>query len=544
MRVRWDFPLQREQRADKDPTRARADATACLPLRAAVPATVGVATATTYRVAAVGIDRSEHAHALIANAPDAILELDREARVLFANAAAHELAPELRVGESWPLALPVQAREAAERAFAAALLGERNACEVLRVLPDGGRTYAAYRLAPLHLDEQIAGVVVMGRDVTTNKQEELRRLIRDRLSALGTFAATVSHEINNPLAALLMGLDLIVRDIDVRRSNKSAAEFREELGDMREAANRTRQVVRDLRIFARPEDEAIARVDVRSALASAARLVRTDIRQRARLIESYNEVPTVDANEAKLGQLFLNVMLNAAQAIEERGEDNEVRIETSVDPRGQVVVTIADTGRGIDPELQPRLFEPFFTTRPGASSGIGLSICSQIVESMGGAIAFESEPGKGTVFRITLPAAARQPSPVPPNRVERRVPRRGRILVIDDESMVVSVVARFLADVHDVVPALDARTGLELLLRDPSFDVILCDLMMPHMTGMELYATLREANPALARRMVFMTAGAFTPRAREFLESVPNARLEKPFDPATLRALLDQLVQG
>jgi PAS domain S-box-containing protein len=482
---------------------------------------------------------------LLASAPDAVFELDRQAQVVFANPAAFALQPDLQIGGSWSRAQPDAAREAAERAFAAALGGAHSRCETLRMLSDGRRAYAEYRLAPLLREEQIAGVVAIGRDISANKDEELQRLIRDRLNALGGFAATLSHEINNPLAALLMGLDLIVRDIDVRRSNKSAASFREELGDMREAANRTRQVVRDLRVFARPDDEALARVDVRTVLASAARLVRTDIRQRARLVENYGEVPPVDANEAKLGQLFLNVMMNAAQAIEERGAgDNEVRVETSVDPKGRVVVAISDTGRGIDPALRARMLEPFFTTRPATASGVGLSICSQVVDAMGGSLSFESEPGKGTVVRITLQAAARSASPVPAGRVERAAPRRGRVLVIDDESMVVTVIARFLGDAHDVVPALEATKALELIARDPRFDAILCDLMMPHMTGMELYASLAQSHPALAKRIVFMTAGAFTPRAREFLESVPNPRLEKPFDPTTLRVLLDQLVQN
>jgi CheY-like chemotaxis protein len=126
----------------------------------------------------------------------------------------------------------------------------------------------------------------------------------------------------------------------------------------------------------------------------------------------------------------------------------------------------------------------------------------------------------------------------------RPAPRRARVLVVDDESMVVSVVARFLGADHDIVPALAARQALELITRGPAFDVILCDLMMPHMTGMELHATLLRAHPEHAKRMVFMTAGAFTPRARAFLDSVPNPRLEKPFDPQSLRALIDRLAQG
>jgi CheY-like chemotaxis protein len=342
----------------------------------------------------------------------------------------------------------------------------------------------------------------------------------------------------------MMGLDLIKRDLDDKRSNRGAESLRAELDDMREAANRTRQVVADLRIFSRPDEDRTGRVDVRVVLGSVVRLLRTEIRQRARLVENYAEVPAIDASEGKLGQLFLQLMLNAAQAISDGDADgNEVRVETAVDPKGRVLVAISDTGAGIASDQHARVFDPFFTTKTGNAHGIGLSLCAQLVAGMGGTISFESEPDKGSVFRVALPPAARSASPIPHQPSMRAAPRRARVLVVDDESMVVSVVARFLGDDHEIVPALAAHQAMELISRGPRFDVILCDLMMPHMTGMELHAKLLRSHPEQAKRMVFMTAGAFTPRARVFLDSVPNPRLEKPFDPQSLRALIERIAQ-
>jgi CheY-like chemotaxis protein len=237
--------------------------------------------------------------------------------------------------------------------------------------------------------------------------------------------------------------------------------------------------------------------------------------------------------------------MNATQALrEDRGDENEIKITTRVDG-GNVVIEIADTGTGIAPDVMKRLFTPFVTTKPvGVGTGLGLSICHRIVTGFGGAIRVESEVGKGTAFHISLPVAE-QPLPAtnqlaPPSSTARR---RGRVLVIDDEPLVARVVTRALKDAHEVIGLERATDAVELLRSGQRFDVILCDLMMPQMSGVDFYHEISQQAPDQAKVVVFLTGGAFTPRARRFLDEVPNRRLEKPFGPEQLRSLVNSAVK-
>jgi CheY-like chemotaxis protein len=239
----------------------------------------------------------------------------------------------------------------------------------------------------------------------------------------------------------------------------------------------------------------------------------------------------------------VNLLVNAAHAIPEgHAEKNEIRTSTRTDAEGRAVVEVRDTGSGISPEVLGRLFDPFFTTKPmGAGSGLGLSICHGIVASFGGEILVESEPGKGSVFRVVLPpgrlgkAVASRPAGPPTTEV----PRRGHVLVIDDEPLIGNVIRRILHD-HEVTVVQRGKDALARIALGGRFDLILCDLMMPEMTGMELHAEIARAYPALTDRMIFLTGGVFSPTAKSFLDRVPNERLEKPFDPDNLKTLVQR----
>jgi CheY-like chemotaxis protein len=263
-----------------------------------------------------------------------------------------------------------------------------------------------------------------------------------------------------------------------------------------------------------------------------------EIRHRAHLAKAMADVPPVDANAARLGQVFLNVLLNAAQAIPEgHADQNEIRVVTRTDERGNAVVEVSDTGIGIAAEDMPRIFDPFFTTKEGGS-GLGLAISHGTVKDLGGEIQASSVPGHGSTFRVVLPPAKQWHTAPPASSQDVRVLARRRVLVIDDEPLVCEAIARALSEDADVECECEARQALARIAAGARYDVILCDLMMPVMTGMDLHAEVVRAAPMLAGRFVFMTGGAFTPRARAFLASVVNPCLEKPLDTGKLRSLV------
>jgi two-component system cell cycle sensor histidine kinase/response regulator CckA len=217
-------------------------------------------------------------------------------------------------------------------------------------------------------------------------------------------------------------------------------------------------------------------------------------------------------------------------------------VAISCDSDGDAVVEISDTGIGIAPALAPRVFDPFFTTKPvGSGTGLGLAICHQIVTELGGEIIFESRPDAGTTFRVTLPAGE-LPQPMAP--APARETRRARVLIVDDEPALLRSIGDLIGEEHDVVTASSGRQALDVLRVDRGFDVILADLMMADVTGMDLFEVVRSDHPELERRFVFMTGGAFTLRGRTLLASTANRCIEKPFDGAELLRVIGDAVQS
>jgi CheY-like chemotaxis protein len=269
-------------------------------------------------------------------------------------------------------------------------------------------------------------------------------------------------------------------------------------------------------------------------------MVWNAIRYHAELVRDFHPVPPVYANESRLGQVFMNLIMNAAQAIPEgRAADNEIRIATSLDGDGRVRIAISDTGCGMSPEVVAKCFTPFFTTKPiGVGTGLGLAICHQLVAAAGGEILVDTRLGTGTTFTVVLPAMAGAACIDKPVADVVSACRRGRILIVDDELIVANTLQRALARDHDVTGLIDPREAVRQIENGQAFDVILCDLMMPKVTGMELYETLAVLAPDQASRMIFITGGVFTDKGRAFLDSTGNAYVEKPVDLDMLRALV------
>jgi two-component system, cell cycle sensor histidine kinase and response regulator CckA len=436
----------------------------------------------------------------------------------------------------------------------------------------------AYLKKPVDYDTLIATI---DRLLVESEHREIQaRLAQtDRLTSLGTLAVGVAHEINNPLAYVLLNLGYVAEELPkllslgsfaprarggasapaesseppaVAASSSRAKEVLLALDHALEGAERIRNTVRSLQTFSRPENETRAPLQLSQILDATLPMVANEIRHRARLVKKYDPVPDVVANEARLGQVFLNLLLNAVQALpEEHAESNEIQLLLRAPAPDRVAVEVRDNGIGIPPQVRGRIFEPFFTTKPvGIGTGLGLTICHGIVTSLGGTLSFESEVGKGSTFRVELPAAVRTMGASAVARVsgESAPPPKpalqGRIMVVDDEPIVCFSLERLLSTEGQVVALTSARQALALIRAGERFDVIFCDLMMPEMDAPVLFEEVRRIAPAQAERMVFVTGGAFTVRAREFLESVPNPRLGKPFDVEALVELVRSRVGG
>jgi PAS domain S-box-containing protein len=490
------------------------------------------------------LERERQSRAVFEAALDAMLLLDDDGVIRDANPAACALAG---AGRAALLGRPFDALVPDVRRRLGTQPGALQETEV--ALPAGRSRAVELALVPgIHPGRHLA----LLRDVTERKQLNARLALADRMVSVGTLAAGVAHELNNPLAYVNANLafvaerlgrvsDLVAHAPGILPDDADlAVQLEEATRDARAGAERMRIIIRDLKTFSRGDDEKTGAVDLRTVIESCVNMAWNEIRHRARLTKELPELPPVRGNEARLGQVFLNLLVNAAQAIPEGGADgNEVAVTAHAEP-DRVVVEVRDTGCGIPAEHLPRIFDPFFTTKPpGVGTGLGLSICHSIVTGLGGEISVESVAGSGTVLRVVLPVAERAAPPRAAPAAAVPVTRpRGRILVVDDEPLVGTVLERTLHGEHDVTVVTSARAALDRIDRGATFDLVLSDLLMPEMSGMDLYRALERKDPRLARRMIFLTGGAFTPAAREFLASEPVLCVEKPFELEAFRAIL------
>jgi len=377
--------------------------------------------------------------------------------------------------------------------------------------------------------EEEPALLLIARDVGERQRLEAQLRVADRLASVGTLAAGVAHEINNPLTYLLGNITHAQQAFVEALATGDLAPLREAAGVLEEAlegGERVKSIVRDLKSFSRDTGPGDSLVDVRDVLESTAKMAQHEIRHRARLTRDYDEdLPAVLVSAPQLGQALLNLLINAAQAIPVgAADDHEIVLRCGVEADG-VVIEIRDSGGGIPEGVAQRIFDPFFTTKNDAQgTGLGLAITHNLVKRMGGTLDVENNPDRGATARIVLPRAKVSGAGVPgaPEASQRHEPSsaRGRILIVDDEPYVAKAVGRMLRR-HEVVIAGGGREALERLAEE-TFDVVLCDVMMPAMTGMDLHRRAAAERPGVERSFVFMTGGAFTSEARAYLEEVSN----------------------
>lgn len=385
-------------------------------------------------------------------------------------------------------------------------------------------------------------------DVTKEREDERGRervAQQQRLVTTGTLAAGVGHEINNPLAYVLANIELSLEELRAMAGGSPSGRMKnliEALSDAKEGAELIRRIVRGLRALAR-EDTNPTACDLEDAVDTALHMAMHELRQKASVHVDLKDAPPVLADEARLSQLFVNLLVNAGQAFEQAApERNAVRITATTRP-DSVLLRVADNGPGISAENLARIFDPFFTTKPvGVGTGLGLAICHGIVTGLGGTITCVSTPGQGACFEIELPRA-----PVHTQQVMFEAPPKtpvGRVLVVDDDAGVSRTVQRTLAGKHHVTAYGDPREALAAIERGDRFDVVFCDVMMPHMRGTELYRRVFRIDPHLASRFVFITGGAADDSVDQVAAQGGISTLEKPFTTEALRSVAERFIKS
>lgn len=407
----------------------------------------------------------------------------------------------------------------------------------LRAIARGDDTRVLVEVNQAPASPESPAVQLIMRDVTAREDERRRMVMVDRLVSMGTLAAGVAHEIASPLAYVLGNVE---HGVELTRGDPRFAELHEALEEARHGALQVRSLLRNLRTFTRGDGTEAMRIDVVATLESALKLSWNAIRRRAKLIKSFEFAPPVLTTAPRLGQVFLNLLINAAQAIPLGHPERHSITVTTKQVQGNAVIEISDTGVGIEPAVVERIFQPFFTTKPpGTGTGLGLGICRDIVTELGGTLEVESELGVGTMFRVTIPGeggtpeSTRQPSFVPADE-------QARVLVVDDDHLVAQALRRVLRG-HDIVAVSDVDAALEVL-GDSHFDAILCDYFIAHRSGLELLDAIGETHPGLERRFALITGARLDGDNRRLLASKGVEILEKPFDMATVRAFVQQCI--
>jgi PAS domain S-box-containing protein len=409
----------------------------------------------------------------------------------------------------------------------------------------GGRCYEEWTDTGI-FDEtgQLIEIQSVGRDITERKQaeNEIRSQreaahLREKLASLGSLLAGVAHELNNPLSVVVGRAIMLEDEVEDPRA-------RDSLSRLRAAAERCGRIVKTFLALARDKPRQVQPVNIRKVLDAVLDLAYG---LRSAGIETYREIsadlPLVVADEDQLNQVFLNLLINAQQALETVPPPRRLWLRTDAD-YGAVRVEVADNGPGVPAELRSRILEPFFTTKPvGAGTGLGLSVCHGIVVAYGGTITVDERPGGGARFIVTLPASHAEAGTTQQPQTEAKIGVGGDVLVVDDEPEVVAMLEEALTrDGYRVVTAPDGVAALELL-RQGRFGAVLCDLRMPRLDGPGLARELETIRPDLAARLLFMTGDTLR-AAAAVLPAARGQLLEKPLDPEEVRRRVQNLITG
>ena len=488
---------------------------------------------------------------MIGQMPDGIMIKD-ENHVLFTNASfakmmGYDSPEEIRGMESLQLVHPdfrAASRERLQKLLAEG--GSNPLCQFKMIGKDGKIVDVETSSIAIEFFGQKAVMAVL-RDTTLQNQIERQAVMNDKLATLGTMAAGVAHEINNPLTYVLGNLTFLQEQLDEIKSwaqrkgamdatcQKLLSEMTEELNEINQGGERIRDIVKGLKTFVRGNEDAVEKADLNQIVESAINLTMHAVKNKARVEKDMAVyLPALTVNAGKLQQVIINLLINAAQAIDgNHPAENKIHLRTGRH-NGNLFVEVTDTGKGIPEAVLPRIFDPFFTTK-AAGVGLGLSVCNEILRHYEGTIQVSSQAGVGTTFVIQLPLengfTAKTAEPDLP--VEKK---SIRVLVVDDEPGNLEVLSRSLRKQYEVLSAMSGVEAMTLLEREGGrVDAIVSDINMPEMDGMALYKAMGEKFPGLEKKVVFITGGIFAGDVTGFLKTVSNVCIEKPFNQKDLR---------
>ena len=383
--------------------------------------------------------------------------------------------------------------------------------------------------------KQPLGWLEVHRDITSQRQIESRLFHSERLAALGQMVSGVAHELNNALTSIFGYAQLV-------QKRTRGFEWEAEARHILEEGERARRIARNLLLFARGSKGERAPVNLNEVVERTLEIRAYELRLENIRVELDLEerLPEAIADAAQIQQALLNLIVNAEQAIRQAKESGHIWIRTRQVPEDRIALEVADDGPGVPPEVILRIFDPFFTTKPaGVGTGLGLSILYGIVHQHGGEVSVENRPGGGAVFTVELPSATsssaggEKPYVIrasrPQDQAGRDKARGSRILVVEDEPTVARLIADVLSEEgHLVDTILDSRQGLDLA-RARRYDLVVCDLRMPHLDGRGFYRQLVHEESPLQHRLIFVTGDTLAPRTVDFLQKCGLPYLAKPF---------------
>ena len=380
-------------------------------------------------------------------------------------------------------------------------------------------------------------VLIVMRDVTEQRKLLRRATAAENLASMGTLAAGLAHEINNPLTYVITSVSAADQSLP-----STEASAKSELNAAIEGCWRIRDIVRSILQTSTNQQDLVEPVHVPEVIDSALTLVQSQVRHHASIIWHPEEAIYALAHRTKLVQVVVNLVVNASQSFNDSHTSaHEIRIRAYLEAE-RVVIEVRDNGPGMTDAVKERVLEPFFTTKePGRGSGLGLFLCNSIVESLRGTLQIESSAGRGTTVTIRLPFTDEPPK----SRVTcRNAPLHSdppsclRVLVIDDEPEIRRALRRVLGHLCTVSICANGAEAWQHFVRGEKYDVILCDLLMPEMNGMELFGALVQEYTDQAERMLFLTGGATSDASRTFLQKHAARVVNKPFNPKEVEAVV------